>query len=172
MKKLIVIFLVLTSVATMNVKADEIAKYKSLFTLNFIRYVGWPEETKQGDFVIGVLQSKTMALELRAQTENKKFGFQNIVIKEFNSIEELIDCQMIYVSERVNYSKNAAAIAQKVGKNTLIISENNGAISSGSMINFVVVDDLLKFEVSPTNSQNNGLALSNTLISMKNAIRM
>ncbi len=171
MKKLIAIFLVLMSVVSLNAATNEVIKYKSLFTLNFVRYIGWPEEVKQGDFVIGVIQNKEMAAELRTQTEGKKFGFQNIVVKEFNSLEELTDCQIVYVSERANYSKNAAAISQKVGKNTLIVTENNNAIANGSMINFVVVDDLLKFEVSAANSESKGLTLSNTLVTMKNAIQ-
>ena len=172
MKKLVVIILAFVGAVTMNVNANEIVKYKSMFTLNFIRYVGWPEEVKQGDFVIGVLRNKELASELRSQTEGKKFGFQTIVVKEFNNIDEITDCQLIYVSEGSNFSRNAGAISQKVGKSTLIISENNGAISNGSMINFVVVDDLLKFEVSPTNAQSKGLTLSSSLFSMKNAIRM
>jgi len=172
MKKLIVILLVLTSVVTMKSQANEIAKYKSLFTLNFIRYVGWPDESKQGDFVIGVIQNKELAAELRVQTEGKKFGFQNLVVKEFASVEEVSNCQIIYVSEKINFAKNAGLLSQKVGKNTLIISENNNAISNGSMINFVIVNESLKFEVSPSNFQNKGLTVSNALISMKNAIRV
>ncbi|MFA6400195.1 MAG: YfiR family protein [Salinivirgaceae bacterium] len=172
MKKLIVILLVLTGVATMQTKANEIAKYKSLFTLNFIRYIGWPDESKQGDFVIGVIQNKELAAELRTQTEGKKFGFQNLVVKEFASVEEVSNCQIIYVSEKVNYAKNAGLLEQKVGKNTLIVSENSNAIANGSMINFVIVNEMLKFQVSPTNFQNKGLTVSNSLISMKNAIRM
>ncbi len=172
MKKLIVILLVFIGIASVNVQANDIVKYKSMFTLNFIRYVGWPDDTKNGDFVIGVLRNKELAAELRGQTEGKKFGFQNIVIKEFKNIEEISDCQLIYVSEVIGFSKVAGTISQKVGKNTLIISEDNGAISSGSMINFVVVNDLLKFEVSPSNAQLKGLTLSSSLVSMKNAIRM
>lgn len=172
MKKFFAILTVLVTMFSVNVNADDIAKYKSMFTLNFIRYIGWPEEVKQGDFVIGVLKNKALAAELQLQTAGKKFGFQTIVVKEFNSIDEVTDCQMIYVSESINFSKSADIISQKVGKNTLIISENAGAISNGSMINFVVVNDLLKFEVSPSNAQSKGLSLSSNLVSMKNAIKM
>lgn len=172
MKKVIVILLAVVGLASFSAKAGQIEKYKSLFTVNFIRYVGWPEESKQGDFVIGVVQNSELAKELKAQTEGKKFGFQTIVIKEFNNIEAITNCQILYVSSNFNFSKNAAAVTSKVGDKTLIISEDNGAISKGSDINFVVVDDLLKFEVSPSNAQNKGLTLSSALVSMKNAIRM
>jgi hypothetical protein len=156
----------------MHVKAGEIEKYKSLFTINFIRYIGWPEESKQGDFVIGVVKDSKLAKELISQTTGKKFGFQNIVVKEYNNVNEVADCQILYISTAAGFSRNAATVESKVGKNTLIISEDNGAISKGSIINFVIVDNLLKFEVSPSNAKNNGLTLSSALVSMKNAIRM
>lgn len=172
MKKVIVILLAVFSLTNVQSKAGEIEKYKSLFTINFIRYVGWPEESKQGDFVIGVMKNSLLASELKSQTVGKKFGFQNIVVKEFNTINEVSDCQILYVSQGFSFSRNATELKSRVGKNTLIISEDNGAISKGSIINFVVVDDLLKFEVSPTNALDNGLTLSSALVSMKNAIKM
>ncbi len=172
MKKVIVILLAVVGFVNMNAKAGEIEKYKSLFTVNFIRYIGWPDEAKQGDFVIGVVQNSMLANEIKNQVAGKKFGFQEIIVKEFKSINDIADCQILYVSASVNYSKNASELSSKVGTHTLIISENDGAISKGSVINFVIIDNLLKFEVSPSNAQNSGLTLSSALVSMKNAIRM
>lgn len=172
MKKFIVILLAVISLTNVQSKAGEMEKYKSLFTLNFIRYIGWPEESKQGDFVIGVVKNQLLASELNSQTAGKKFGFQNIVVKEFNNINEVSACQILYVSESSGFLRNADELKNRAGKNTLIISEDNGAISKGSIINFVVVNNLLKFEVSPANAQDSGLILSSALVSMKNAIKM
>lgn len=173
MKKLGILFLVLVALGSGMVKAQEaeLAKYKSLFTLNFIRYIGWPEEAKQGDFVIGVLKNSYMAEQLKIKTIGKKFGYQNIIVKEFKNIDEISDCQILYVDGIINYTKNADVIAQKLNSQSLIITEGKGAISNGSMINFVIVDDKLKFEVSQSNAEKSGLKLSNSLLSMNNAIK-
>ena len=170
MKKFVVLVLLFAGVASMSVKAGEIERYKSLFTLNFIRYIGWPDKADKGEFVIGVLRNKALAEELRSQTGGKKVGFQNIVIKEFSSVDEITSCHVIYVSDMINFSKQAQNIAAKAGSNALIISESNNAISNGSMINFIVDNNLLKFEVSPKNAQVHGLTVSKALMSMNNAI--
>lgn len=155
------------------VASSQVDKFKSVFTLNFIRYIGWPEETKQGDFVIGVVRDKEMVSWLTKQSAGKKFGFQSVVIKEFRSAEEVTDCQVIYVSSNVNFSKNAAAIVNKVGgKNTLIISESDGATKFGSMINFVIREDKLKFEIHKANAAKFGLQISSKLESMASAISL
>lgn len=171
-RTIIVAVALLLSVVGLKAQTAELDKYKSLFTLNFIRYIGWPEEAKQGDFVIGVLKNGQLADQLKANTTGKKFGYQNIVVKEFKKIEEVSDCQILYVGNYSNYSKNASALASKLNnKNSLIITESEGAINNGSMINFVIVDNKLKFEISSNNASSFGLELSNSLTSMTQAIK-
>jgi len=171
MKKLTIVLLLALCFNGVFAQTPEIEKYKSLFTLNFIRYIGWPEEALQGDFVIGVLKNSALAKEFKAQTEGKKFGFQPIVIKEFKSIEEVTDCQILYIDDNINYNKNATMILKKISAGSLIVTEDDGAIAFGSMINFVIVDDKLKFEVSTANATKKGLTFSNTILSMTSAIK-
>ena len=105
MRKILLILIFL--VALPKIGFSQVEKYKSVFTLNFIRYIGWPEDAKQGDFVIGVLKSPKIADWLTKQSAGKKFGYQNVVIKKFNSVEEVADCQVLYVSSGVNFSRQA-----------------------------------------------------------------
>lgn len=169
MKKLII----LLGIVLMPMFAEaQVAKFKAMFTLNFIRYIGWPETAKQGDFVVGVVRDKELADWLRDQSAGKKFGFQDVVIKEFRSAEEISDCQVVYISANVNYAKYAADITNKVKKETLIITEAEGATNSGSMINFVVREDKLKFKLHKGNASKSGIQFSSKLETMTNAINL
>ncbi len=174
MKKLLFLVGVLAlSLTTYAQGQDIIPKYKSVFTLSFMRYVGWPEETKQGDFVIGVVKDKEVAEWLRNLSKGKKFGFQNVIIKEFKSPNDITDCQVLFVSQNVNLSKYASTIVDKIGgKNTLIVSERNGATKYGSMINFVIKGDKLKFEIHKANASKFGLQISSKLGGMASAITL
>ncbi|MFA6402807.1 MAG: YfiR family protein [Salinivirgaceae bacterium] len=170
MKKLIVIFLLFGSIVASAQNAD-IAKYKAMFVLNFIRYIGWPDASKEGDFVIGVVKESGIAGNLKGQTVGKKFGFQTIVIKEFNSVEEITDCQLLFFSNNQNFSRNAQVVIDKLNNsNSLIVTEVEGAVKDGSMINFVVRDEKLKFEISAANAEKFGLKFSSALTSLSNAI--
>ncbi len=151
----------------------QVAKFKSIFTLSFIRHIGWTESAKEGDFVIGVVRDREISDWMTKLSKGKKFGFQNVVIKEFKSPEEVTDCQVVYVSSNVNFDRHAATIASKVnGKSTLIITESAGACNSGSMINFVIKDDKLKFEIHKANAAKFGLQISSKLEGMANAISL
>jgi len=174
MKKFLSVLIAILGLMVFKANSQtDVNKYKSLFTINFMKYIDWPEAAKQGDFVIGVLKNDALADILASQTNGKKFGYQNIVVKKFSSIDEVTDCQILYISQLVNYNKNAEIVGAKLKKsNSLIITESNGAVNNGSMINFVVRDEVLKFEISETNAQQYGLAFSSSLTSMTHAIRM
>lgn len=151
----------------------QIAKFKAVFTLNFIRYIGWSESSKQGDFVIGVLRNKEVADYLREQSYGKPFGFQKVVIKEYRSVEEIDNCQVVFVSSAINMRSSGAFIMDKAKQyNTLIIAESEGATQYGATINFVVRENALKFELHKGNAARQGLQFSSRLEGMAAAINL
>ncbi|MBN2744598.1 uncharacterized protein DUF4154 [Breznakibacter xylanolyticus] len=171
MKKTILIVILALSMFSIHAYSQE-AKYKATFTLNFIRYIGWPETSTQGDFVIGVVRSKEIADHLKQQSAGKKFGFQDVVIKEFKTVDEITKCQVIFVASSANFARNAETISNKVGKNALIVTEAEGATNKGAIINFVIRDDKLKFEISKANASRASLQISSKLETMASAISM
>lgn len=172
MKKIIFIMALMFMPLVVHTASAQVSKAKAMLTLSFIRYVGWGENARKGDFVIGVVRDKELVGHLKAQSAGKKFGFQEVVIKEFKSWEEATDCQVIYVSKNWNFNRNADAVITKVGKDTLIITEMEGATEHGSMINFVVRDEKLKFELSKKNASYAGIQFSAKLEGMTAAINM
>lgn len=171
MKKLLIVLLLFVSTFAQSYSQNaNVDKYKALFTVNFIRFIGWTEENKQGDFVIGVINEKGIATELRKNVDGKKFGFQSFVVKDFKTIDEITNCNILYVSSSILMNKkNTDLIASKVRKSTLIISETTSS-NSLSMINFVAVDDKLKFEINIATIEKSGLQISNSLTALNNAI--
>lgn len=172
MKKWILL-IALSLAAPVFAHSQSVAKAKAMLTLSFIRYVGWSDAARQGDFVIGVIRDKEITDWLRTQSAGKKFGFQDVVIKEFKNADELQDCQVVYVSNNIGFSRNSATIVSKTkNKDTLIITETEGATNSGSMINFVVRDEKLKFELHKKNASAAGIQFSAKLESMTAAINL
>lgn len=153
-------------------QAQVVQKAKAMLTLSFIRHIGWADEVRQGDFVIGVVKEREIVSWLEKLSAGKKFGYQDIVVKEFKNVDELEDCQVVFIGAAGNYKKNHETILNKVGKNTLIISESEGATNKGSMINFVVRDDILKFELHKKNAAISGVQFSTKLADMKGAINL
>lgn len=136
-----------------------------MYIYNFTRYVDWPENYKANDFVIGVLGDCEIYNELITFTDKKKVGNQSISIVCFNNIEDIKKCHILYIP----YSKNIdfKSILKKVnGYNNLIVGDYQGLTEAGAAINFVYVEDKLRFELNSDNAMKYGLKVNSILCKM------
>ena len=125
----------------------------------FTQKIEWPEEYKKGDFVIGIFGETNVSQKLLEMCPTKKISNQNLDLKSITTAEEASKCHLVYVTE----SKKAmlAAILAKVGdKSTLVVTESPGLAKQGSGINFVVVDNRLKYELNKKQVEKNNLKVA------------
>jgi hypothetical protein len=52
------------------------------------------------------------------------------------------------------------------GKSTLIITEKNGGLDEGAAINFIILEDKMRFELKPENANKYGIKFSSKLQEM------
>jgi hypothetical protein len=146
----------------------EIPKAQAMFIYNFSRLVEWPVAYKSGPFVIGVLGGSSVADELEVYAKGKKVGTQEIQIKRYKTLQEIAVCHILFVP--FSRTKQMADIqSAMLGKNTLLITEKNGALNEGSAINFIILADRIKFELQTENITKYGLKYSSKLQEMANA---
>lgn len=143
---------------------DVNAKFKSIYLYQFAsKYIEWPAKYKEGDFIFGVFgESGGLNSELEKVVSTKKVGLQTAIVKSFATVDKIEDCHILYVSPE--YSDKMAKVLSKLkGKNTLIITEKAGAAKEGAAINFVVIDNKVKFELNEINADKYGLKVSSQL---------
>lgn len=150
--------------AKANFAQVDISKAQANFIYNFTKFFDWPPAEKTGDFIIGVVGSRTLAGELETVTAGKKNVTQNIVIKYFKDRDEVTKCHVIYVES----FKSAALlnIHEKTGVHCLIISNSYTAIEKGAAIQFITEEDRLKYAFSKQNALNHGLKFHSKISEM------
>lgn len=168
--RLTVIFLLLFSFAesgkSQDVKIVSMSKYLSNCLYNFSRNINWPEENKSGDFVITIVGDKEVFTEMTKLAQNMKVGLQPIVIKFFNTVNDVSGYQQIVFVDNWQSNKISALVQKTAGSHTLIVSETEGLIDKGSMINFVPVNGVMKFEMNKESLRRNNLMASSVLEKM------
>lgn len=168
MKKVFFLMLYLGFVGLINTNAQN-EKFKALFIYNFTKYIEWPTGQRQGDFIIGVLGNSPLTKELETIAGKQKVGLQNIVVKTFASVDEIISCHILFIPS--GKSTQMTLILSKLSdKSTLIITDKEGLALQGSGINFVSDGDKLKYEVNRTNIEKKGLTVSNALLALGIAV--
>jgi len=145
-------------------KAQE-EKTISAAIYNFTHFIEWPSEDASGDFIIDVIGHKSVYEKLKEITTGRTVGKQNIVVRFLESVDGISKSHILFIG--FWQSKDIAKVVEKVGKaHTLIISEKDGLIDSGSGINFVIRNTQIKFEIKRANIQKYGLTLSKELEQM------
>jgi hypothetical protein len=141
-----------------SLQAQSDVRMQSVFLYNFTRLIAWPADYQSGDFIIAVYGSTPMLAEVQDMATSKKAGSQNIVTKSFNSIEEISKCHILYIpasqSRRIG-EITAALQAKRI--NALVVTDTRNAVTNGAVINFTIVDNRQRFELSQENAKKMGL---------------
>lgn len=155
MKRLFLSVVIFLLVIKFNYAQVEMQRAQAMFIYNFTKFFDWPQTEKTGDFVIGVLGSRELSVELERATKGKKNVTQNIVVKYFKNISEVTKCHVIFVDALK--SDNITNIHNQTGVHCLILSDSQSGIAKGAVIQFVSEGDRLKYDFSKTNALKHGL---------------
>jgi len=124
---------------------------------NFTRYFEWPDKKKVDKFVIYVIgKNDGLITELTNLAAKKKVGSQDIEIKNSSTFDPSVNAHIIYFTPDIIKPVSDAAAKNK-GKGTLIVAETAGACRSGASINFIILENKLKFEYNKSNAIKAGL---------------
>ena len=146
-----------------NVKAQE-ERIKSLFIYNFTKYIDWPADYKAGPFIIAVYGNTPVYNQLAESLAARKVSTQSIEVKNFNSVDEIQKCHIMYVAP--SSTKNLGEIVNKVsGYSVLLITDSPGAINQ-SAINFTVVGGKQNYEVNTGYMKQKNLSFTTNLTSL------
>lgn len=163
--KAILVFLFMLVTFLPEVKAQE-TDYKaySLYVYNFMKYIDWPENNNQGDFVILVLGKSRIEKELRSLAVKKKIRGRNIIVKSIDSIDEIINCHIIYIAE--DKSAVIKDLYSKINdRGILIVGEKEGLAKKGAALSFATLDnDELSFDINKRAIEEQKLKISGELV--------
>ena len=161
--KTIYISLFITAFTSSSNAQDE--RIKALFIYNFTKYIEWPEDYKQGNFVIAVF-GETLVYDLLLQnTATRKVAVQDISVKKFLKISDIEMCHILYVpAQKASMLKEINSAISKWP--VLLITEIPNGITEGASLNFIKVNDKQTFEISTEMLTKKKLAYSSTLLKL------
>ena len=131
---------------------------KAAFLYRFIDYVNWKDYSRTQTFKIAILEESPITASLLAVPKTKK-----IEIKEYKDLEEISFCNILFVP--YNCTIPIETILSKFSdKPVLIVTERNGYGKKGAQMNFVIVENKLKFEVNLKAINKSGIGISSFLL--------
>jgi hypothetical protein len=138
---------------------------KAAFLYHFATFVQWPETTPgERPFSVVVLGDDDVAAELEKFLPGREIQDRPMQVRRLHSLDDLADDDLLFIGADENY-RLRELISKVENRSMLVVTEAPGALKDGSMINFQVIDDRVRFEISLLAAQRAGLELSSRLLS-------
>lgn len=132
---------------------------KAAYIYNITKFIYWDSSTPGNDFVIGVLGSSPVYEPLVDAVRSKTVMNKKIIVRQYYTVEEINNSDMIFLSQNADILLDE--LLEKARRNKiLIISEQEGYSRLGTAINFVTIENKLKFEVNIHSLESIGLKAS------------
>jgi hypothetical protein len=142
---------------------DTTAILQANYLYNIAKLVEWKEPAmRNGNFIIGVIGSSNLYQELIKQYSARTIGRQPIEIRKLPRSAEVERCHILFVG-RADLGLLPEIYRRMSGQPTMVVTEYEGALEDGAVVNFVKVDNLLKYELSLENAQHHGMVVGSTL---------
>lgn len=141
---------------------------KAAFLYKFLSFVAWPQPALPAagaPIVIGVLGAEPVAQELSRVVESRTVNGRAVSVHRFAAGDPVAGLHVLFVG-RAQSPRLPSIATGASGQALLIVSEAEGAMPAGSMINFVVVDDKVRFDVARHRAEQAGLHISARLLTV------
>ena len=157
--------MLLTSLTGIAQQERPIHEVYSMMVFNFIKWIQWPPDETNKEFIIGVMGNSEIYNTLSTWYGGKPKGSKTYVIKKFTNASEVTDCQVLFI-EGNKHNEFEGAKSKLRGKETLLITNYIGLGAKGSCINFKLVDEKLRFELNQRAIEESKLKVSSALRTM------
>jgi YfiR/HmsC-like len=141
---------------------------KAAFLFNFAKFVEWPSNSfsdASAPFRICVLGPDPFGQELRDITNEKTVNGRKLEVDHVVDLQNARSCHILFITSSRKMSMKQIVEGLR-GASVLTVGDTRGFAEQGGMINFVVENDQVQFEVSRRAAEQAGLKISSKLLSV------
>jgi len=148
-------------------------RIKAAFLYHFCNYVQWPESAfaAPGDeLVIGVAGPEAIVQAVDAAVSQRAANGHPMRVRRVSSGDQLDGVHLLYVDAdaTLDVDRLATAIA---GRAVLVVTDRPGGLDAGSVINFVIENDKVRFDVALDEARARELRVSAQLLTVARNVR-
>lgn len=147
-------------------------RVKAAFLYRFIAYVEWPATSfarSDSPYVIGIVNADDIAEELAGLVAGRQVNNRPVTVKRMQASEPAGAVHVLFIGPNER-SRQAQLLKQLQQQPVLLVTDSDGAINQGSMINFRMIDDRVRFEVALAPIEQSGLKISSRMLAVALAV--
>jgi len=151
--------------AQADTQADEY-RVKAAFLYKFGSYIEWPSGSfarADSPVAIGVMGADALAEELVQIVAGRNVNGRPVRVRKLRPGDPIAGLHVLFIGGS-DTGRLAEILAAARGRALLTVTESEGGLELGSMINFVVVEDKVRSDVAPPPPESGNLKISARLL--------
>lgn len=139
---------------------------KAAFLYNFVKFVDWPQDAFAGPrspLTICVYGDDPFGSSLDGAVHGESLGERSLLVQRPAVLEELRDCRVLFVS-RSERQRLPEVLSEVEGAPVLTVSDTDGFLRAGGIINFVLEDNKVRFLINQDAAERSRLRISSKLL--------
>jgi hypothetical protein len=147
-------------------------RVKAAFLYKFAGYAEWPAGTFSGPdapLTIGVMADEPLAAELTRTVSGRTSNGRSVNVTKLKPFDSLAGVHIVFIG-RSEDARLAALIHTAEPRPVLIVTESARALTQGGMINFVLSEGRVRFEVDLASVERSSLVLSSRLLAVARSV--
>lgn len=144
---------------------------KAAFLFKFLGYTEFPAAAfsdPAAPVVIGVVDADDMAAELSRIVSGRTVGTRPIAVRPMKDGDSAAGVHLLFLSSSATGS--AARISRAAQQPLLLVTESDSGMAQGSVINFRIVDQRVRFDVSLEAADKYHVKLSSRLLTVAHQV--
>ncbi|OPY89296.1 MAG: hypothetical protein A4E72_01146 [Syntrophus sp. PtaU1.Bin208] len=144
---------------------------KAAFVYNFLKFVSWPPEAlppEASKITLCILGDDSLGAAIESLS-GKTISGKALSVKRIKRREDASECEIIYLCK--SESRHMKEILQNVKSGVLTIGDMRNFASSGGMINFVMINNRVSFEINPDAAATGRIRISSQLLRLAKIVR-
>lgn len=148
------------------------AEVKSVFLLNFTKFIEWPPDSfpnPRSPLVIAVLGADPFGDALDQAVAGETVDGRPIEIKRFRTLGDLAPCHILFIS--ASQEERVPDILRRLRRSgTLTVADMDGFAARGGAVQFRAEGGRMRFEISREAVEQAGLKMSARLLNLASAV--
>ena len=139
---------------------------KAAFLYHFGTYVEWPAPANPASdpITIAVLGAAGVVEQLERFLPEREIQGRPVTVRQLDTIGDLANDEILFIGPEFN--GRLSDLIESVGQRPiLVVSDAQDGLDHGAMVNFQLVGERVRFEISLPAAQSAGLMLSSRLLS-------
>jgi hypothetical protein len=149
--------------ASQNARAQRPSRddVEAAYLFNFGKFVRWPPESGRGPLAICVAAQDSFGAALQKLVAGEQINGRPLQVRALNRPEGVGGCSILFIGPGPQLEAFLAAVA---GKPILTVGDAPDFLVRGGTIQFVLMEDHVRFSVNLSAASHSGLGLSSELL--------